>query len=61
MTVVRELGAQGRVSIPIATKPGTAKGNGDDYDDIDEILYFENGESRYTRHWHILYICMHLL
>ena len=46
MVVVRELGARGRVSIPIATKPGTAKGKGDDYDDIDEILYFENGESR---------------
>ena len=47
MTVIREMGARGHVSIPIATKPGTAKGGGDDYDDIDEILQFEDGESRY--------------
>lgn len=46
MTVVRETGARGRVSIPITTKPGTAKGKGDDYEDIDEILQFEDGESR---------------
>jgi len=44
------MGARGRVSIPIATKPGTAKGGGDDYDDIDEILLFENGENRYNLH-----------
>lgn len=46
VTVVRETGARGRVSIPITTKPGTAKGKGDDYEDIDEILQFEDGESR---------------
>lgn len=46
MTVVRELGARGRVSVPIETKPGTAKGKGDDYDDIDEVLQFEDGENR---------------
>ena len=46
MTVVREMGAKGSVSVPIATKPGTAKGKGDDYEDIDEILHFEDGESR---------------
>jgi len=47
VAVVREMGARGRVDIPIATKPGTAKGGGDDYEDIDEILHFEDGESRY--------------
>jgi len=46
VTVVRKLGARGHVSIPISTKPGTAKGKGDDYEDIDEILQFEDGESR---------------
>ena len=46
MVVVREMGARGRVSIPISTKPGTAKGKGDDYEDIDEILHFDDGESR---------------
>lgn len=46
VTVVREVGARGRVSVPIATKPGTAKGNGDDYEDIDEMLQFEDGENR---------------
>ena len=46
VTVVREMGARGSVSIPVATKPGSAKGKGDDYEDIDEILHFEDGESR---------------
>ena len=46
MTIVREMGAKGSVSIPIATKPGTAKGKGDDYEDIDEILHFADGENR---------------
>ena len=46
VTVVREMGARGAVSIPIMTKPGSAKGKGDDYEDIDEILHFEDGESR---------------
>lgn len=46
VVVVREMGARGRVSVPISTKPGTAKGNGDDYEDIDEMLHFDDGESR---------------
>lgn len=46
MAVIREMGARGCVSIPIATKPGTATGEGVDYEDIDEILHFEDGESR---------------
>ena len=46
MTVVLETGARGRVPIPITTKPGTAKGKGDNCEDIDEILQFEDGKSR---------------
>ncbi|XP_030632408.1 sodium/calcium exchanger 2b isoform X1 [Chanos chanos] len=48
VTVVRNSGARGTVILPYHTEPGTAKGGGDDYEDVCGELEFTNDQTTQT-------------